>query len=54
MSLQFVSGVYVMLTYLTSYLFKLEHAMSELMKKASKRVFRKNIKDKCVILVIYF
>ena len=33
MNLQFVTGVYAMLTYLTSYLSKAKHAMSELMKK---------------------
>ena len=36
MKLQFVTGVHAMLTYLTSYLCKPEHAMSEFMKKASK------------------
>ena len=34
MNLQFVTGVYTMLTYQTSYLCELEHTMSELMKKA--------------------
>ena len=41
-----VTGVYVMLTYLTSYLCKPEHAMSELMKKASKEAYGKDIKGK--------
>ena len=46
MNLEFVTGVYGMLTYLTSYLCKPEHAMSELMKKASKEVYGKDINDK--------
>ena len=46
MNLQFVTGVYAMLTYLTSYLCKPEHAMSELMKKASKEAYGKDIKGK--------
>ena len=41
MNLQFVTGVYAMLTYLTSYLCKPEHAMSERMKKASKEAYRR-------------
>ena len=35
-NLEFITGVYGMLAYLTSYLCKAEHGMSELMKKASK------------------
>ena len=46
MNLQFVTGVYAMLTYLTSYLCKPEHAMSKLMKKASKEAYGKDIKGK--------
>ena len=46
MNLQFVTGVYVMLAYLTSYLCKPEHTMSELMKKASKELYGKDIKSK--------
>ena len=46
MNLQFVTGVYVVLTYLLSYLCKPEYAMSEFMKKASKGVYGKDIKDK--------
>ena len=42
MNLQFVTGVYAVLTYLTSYLCKPEHAMSELMKKASKETYGKD------------
>ena len=45
-NLQFVTGVYAILTYLTSYLCKPEHAMSELMKKASKEAYGKDIKGK--------
>jgi hypothetical protein len=36
MNIQFVTGVYAVLAYLTSYLCKPEHAMSELMKKTIK------------------
>ena len=46
MNLQFVTVVYAMLTYLTSFLCKPEHAMSELMKKASKEAYGKDIKGK--------
>ena len=45
-NLQFVTGVYAMLTYLTSYLCKPEHAMTELMKKTSEEAYGKNIKGK--------
>ena len=45
-NLQFVTGVYAILTYLTSYLCKPEHAMSELIKKALKEAYRKDIKGK--------
>ena len=43
---QFVTGVPAMLTYLTSYLCKPEHAMRKFMKKASKEAYGKDIKDK--------
>ena len=46
MNIQFVMGVYGLLTYLTSYLCKPEHTMSELMKKASKEASGKDIKEK--------
>ena len=46
MNLEFVTGVYAMLTYLTSYLFKPEHAMCEFLKKASKEAYGKDIKVK--------
>ena len=46
MDLQFVTGAYAMLTYLTLYLCKPEHALSELMKKTSKEAYGKDIKDK--------
>ena len=45
MTLQFVTGVYGMLTYPTSYLCKPENTTSELMK-ASKEVYRKYIRGK--------
>ena len=46
MNLQFVTGVYAMLTYLTSYLCKPEHTISKLVKKASKEPYGKNIKNR--------
>ena len=46
MNLQFVTGVYAMLTYGTSYLCKPEHAVSELMEKASKEAYGKDIRGK--------
>ena len=46
MNIQFVTGVYAMLTYLMSNLCKPEHTMSELMKKASKEAYGKDIKKK--------
>ena len=46
MNLQFVTGVYAMLTYLTSYLCKPEHAMNELMKKVSYEAYGEDIKCK--------
>ena len=46
MNIQFVSGIYAMLMYLTSYLCKPEHTMSELMKKASKEAYDKDLKGK--------
>ena len=46
MNIQFVTGIYGLLRYLTSYLCKPEHTMSELMKKASKEATGKDIKGK--------
>ena len=46
MNLQFVTGVYGLLAYLTSYMCKPERNMSELMKKALKEASGKDIKDK--------
>ena len=46
MNTQFVTNVYTMLTYLTAYLCKPEHRMSELMKKVSKEAYGKDIKGK--------
>ena len=50
MNLQFVTGVYSMLTYLMSYFCKPEHAISELMKKASKEAYGKDIKGKTLYI----
>ena len=46
MNLQIVTGVYAKLIYLTQYLCKPEHALSKLMKKASKEAYGKDIKGK--------
>ena len=54
MNLRFVTGVYAMLTYVTSYVCKPEHAMSELMKKASKEAYGKDIKGKTFSIVNTF
>ena len=43
MTIQFVTGVYTTLTYLTSYLCKPEDTVSELMKKASKETCGKDM-----------
>ena len=51
MNIQFVTGIYGVLKYLTSYLCKPEHTMSELMKKASKEATGTDIKGK---LEMYF
>ena len=50
MNLQFVTGVYAMVTYQTSYLCKPKHAMSKLMKNASKEACGKDIKGKLVCI----
>ena len=44
MNLQFVTGVYTMLTYM-SYLHKPEHTMSEFVKKASMEAYGNEIKS---------
>ena len=46
MNLQFSISAYAMLTWLTSYLCKPEYTVSELMKKASKETYSKDIRDK--------
>ena len=46
MNIQFVTGIYAMLTYLTPYLCKHEHTMSALMKKASKESYDRNVREK--------
>ena len=42
-NIQFVNGIYGILTYLTSSLHKPEHAVSQLMKKASKLFYGRNL-----------
>ena len=46
MNLQLVPGVYVMLTYLTSYICMPEHALSEILKQASNETYVEDIKGK--------
>ena len=46
MNIQYVTNVYAVLVYLTSYLCKAEHSMSELMKKAAKEVDQTGVRDK--------
>ena len=46
MNIQFVNGIYAMLIYLTSYLCKPEHTMSELMKKAAKETNGREVMSK--------
>ena len=46
MNLQFVTGIYGMITYLTRYLTKIENRMSELMKKISKEAGNQDIRAK--------
>ena len=46
MNIQFMTGIYTMLTYLTSYLCKPEHTMSQLMKKASKESYGRTVLEK--------
>ena len=46
MNIQYVTGMYGVITYLTSYLCKSENYMSELMKAASKEASAKAIRDK--------
>ena len=42
-NIQFFTGVFAMLTYLTSYLCKPEHSISELMKKGLKEAYNNDI-----------
>ena len=46
MNIQYITGVYAVLTYVTSYLCKPEHTISEFMKKASKEACGSSIKEK--------
>ena len=50
MNIQFVTGEYGVLAYLTSYLCKPERNMSELMKMASKEASGKEIRDKLKVI----
>ena len=50
MNIQFVTGVYAMFIYLTSYLRKPEHAVSDLIEKASRKAYRNDIKGKMVYI----
>ena len=46
MNLQFVTGIYGMILYLTKYLTKVENRMSELMRKVSKESANQDIRAK--------
>ena len=46
MNIQYVTGIYAVLAYLTGYLCKPEHTMGELMKKAAKDVNETGVGDK--------
>ena len=46
MNIQYVTGIYGVVKYLTGYMCKPEHTMSELMKKASKEATNKGVQDK--------
>ena len=50
MNLQFITVVYVVITYVSSYLYKAKHTMSELMKRESKEVYGKDIKGKTLFI----
>ena len=54
MNLQFVTGVHAVFTYLTSHLWKPEHVMSELRRKASNETYGKGIKFKIYSIVKTF
>ena len=54
MNLQYVTGIFDMLSNLTLYLFKPEHHMSELMKKSSKDHIIKVLKRKFEVLVMFY
>ena len=45
MNIQYVTGVYELVMYLSSYMCKAEHTMSELMKKASKESNNSSVAD---------
>ena len=53
-NLKHVTGIYAMLTCLTSYLYEPEHHMSQLMKKRSKETDNKNVKEKMWCIGISF
>ena len=46
MNIQYITSVYALLTYLTSYLCKPEHNMGELMRNASKEAYGNDVKSK--------
>ena len=46
MNVQYITSIYALLTYLTTYLCKPERQMGELMRKASKEAYGKDIKSK--------
>ena len=54
MNVKFVTGVYAMLKYLTSYLCSTEYALREHMKNTSKEAYRKDIKGEMLFIVNAF
>ena len=54
MNLQYVTGIFYMLSDLTLYLFKPKHHMSKLMKKPSKDHIIKMLKRKFEVLVMFY
>ena len=54
MNLQFITGVYAVITYVASYLCKPKYTMREHIEKASKEAYGKEIKGKMLSIGIIF
>ena len=46
MNIQFMTGIYAMLTFLASYMCKPQHTVSELIRNASKESYGRNVREK--------